>query len=375
MDVKEKFLKLTQRTYPHGTEQDLFHLLPQNLETDEFGNKYLQIGEKPSTMFTSHLDTASSQVDQVVHEIDGNFITTNGKTILGADDKAGVTILLYMIEKNVPGLYYFFLGEERGCVGSRKVASKHQKEPIPYINKVVSFDRRGHDSVITHQLGGRCCSDSFGNALAEELNKQNETFYYSNDPTGIYTDSAQFINIYQECTNISVGYNYEHSHSEQQDIVHLEKLANAVVNINWESLPVDRKVTDIEEYDEFDDYYYPAYKKNDDKQKINGNKSNSWTVDYYFVDTEFERERSCVSFNKYTNSMTGIDLCDDRIQYETNLIQDLLQTLDVDYSTLEWDGFELVVDYDNGNVTTTSRTEMAEYIKELDFWKELIKIK
>jgi hypothetical protein len=27
-----------------------------------------------------------------------------------------------MIENKIPGLYYFFLGEEVGCVGSRKVA-------------------------------------------------------------------------------------------------------------------------------------------------------------------------------------------------------------------------------------------------------------
>ena len=40
------------------------------------------------------------------------------KTILGADDKAGMVILLYMIEKKIPGLYYFFIGEEVGCIGS-----------------------------------------------------------------------------------------------------------------------------------------------------------------------------------------------------------------------------------------------------------------
>ena len=42
MNIKEKFLSLTTRTYPHGTEQDLFHLLPQNLELDDFGNLFIQ---------------------------------------------------------------------------------------------------------------------------------------------------------------------------------------------------------------------------------------------------------------------------------------------------------------------------------------------
>ena len=39
MNIEQKFVELTSRTYPHGTEQDLFHLLPKELETDEFGNK------------------------------------------------------------------------------------------------------------------------------------------------------------------------------------------------------------------------------------------------------------------------------------------------------------------------------------------------
>ena len=90
MNIKETFLNLTKRTYPHGTEQDLFPLLPTNLNKDEFGNLYIEIGDNPSTMFTSHLDTASSQVREVNHKFDGKIISTDGSTILGADDKAGV---------------------------------------------------------------------------------------------------------------------------------------------------------------------------------------------------------------------------------------------------------------------------------------------
>jgi hypothetical protein len=51
-----------------------------------------------------------------------------------------MVVLLYMIEKKVPGLYYFFLGEEVGCVGSNNLA---QNFNWPQITKVVSFDRRG----------------------------------------------------------------------------------------------------------------------------------------------------------------------------------------------------------------------------------------
>ena len=98
MDIKQKFLSLTDQTYPHGKEHELFDKLPQNLEMDEFGNLFIKIGES-DVMFTSHLDTATSAYTKVNHVFEGNIIKTDGKSILGADDKAGVTIMLNMIEK------------------------------------------------------------------------------------------------------------------------------------------------------------------------------------------------------------------------------------------------------------------------------------
>src|ERR1019366_3265993 len=118
INIKDKFLELTQRTYPHGTERDIFHLLePFDLQEDEFGNLFIKIGES-DVLFTSHLDTATSASTSIKHVFEENIIKTDGFSILGADDKAGVTVMLYMIENQIPGLYYFFLGEEVGCIGS-----------------------------------------------------------------------------------------------------------------------------------------------------------------------------------------------------------------------------------------------------------------
>jgi hypothetical protein len=83
-----------------------------------------------------------------------------------------------MIENKIPGLYYFFLGEEVGCVGSRKVAGVQKVEKLKDINKVISFDRRGTDSIITFQSSQRCCSDKFGDALAKEFNDIDKSFSY-----------------------------------------------------------------------------------------------------------------------------------------------------------------------------------------------------
>jgi hypothetical protein len=375
MDIKEKFLSLTSRTYPHKTEYELFDKLPKNLDIDEFGNLFIKIGES-DVMFTSHLDTATSALTEVNHVFDGDIIKTDGKSILGADDKAGVTVMIYMIEKNIPGLYYFFLGEEVGCIGSKKVAEKHKVDKLPYINKVVSFDRRGTDSVITFQAGSRCCSDKFGDELSKRLNDAEVTFKYKNDPTGVYTDSAQFVSIYPECTNISVGYYSEHTFSERQDISHLIKLSEACTKIDWSSLPVERDPSKVE-YKSYgygacwDDWDYPyeesrfnktiAYKPVQKFERV------------YFWDEEY-RYVSSMEINKTTGELISIDIDSERLSVEEEAIYEFLDNIDLYYNSMSWDGKLLKVVYEDGRVTEATRQELEEYIDCLDLSEMLINI-
>jgi hypothetical protein len=376
MNIKQTFLNLTKQTYPHGTESEIFSLLPKNLETDEFGNLFLQIGEYPSTMFTSHLDTASHDKKIVNHVFVGNIIKTDGTSILGADDKAGVTIMLYLIKNNIPGLYYFFLGEERGCIGSKKVANKHRNEPLPNIKKVVSFDRRGTDSVITFQSGSRCCSENFGNALSIALNEKskkevtiNLQFNYQNDPTGVYTDSYQFVSIYPECTNISVGYMNEHTGRETQDILHLEKLCKTVVLIDWEKLPVERN-PQVEEsrsrnnYSYYDDLGGDFWEYNYRQTRKVENKK------IWFIDEKYNNHVSLIELDS-TGKITEIDIDKERIKKEEETIKHFLESIDVGVKKFKYDGKKLIVEHYaeyGGHETEILRNEIAEYLEELNFW-------
>lgn len=243
-DIRATFLSLTTKTYPHGHEEEVMKFLP-SLTKDQFGNYYKIIG-KSETMFTSHLDTADREQKNVT-VISTNLsngeemLMSDGTSILGADDKSGVAILLYMMAHNIPGVYYFFIGEERGGIGSHQVAGVY--DTIPHLNGIkrcVSFDRRNYHSIITHQLGRQCCSDEFAQALANELNKSGLSI--SLDNTGVYTDSASFIDEIPECTNISVGYFSEHTTRESQNITYLEKLGKACLSVDWENLPTAKKV-------------------------------------------------------------------------------------------------------------------------------------
>ena len=388
MSIKETFLKLTSKTYPHGTESELYDILIDGLEFDEFGNRYIQVGES-TCMFTSHLDTATSTRTDVNHVFEGNIIKTDGTSILGADDKAGVTIMFYMIKNKIPGLYYFFLGEEVGCVGSKKLSTKlntTKEYPFDKINKVISFDRRGYDSVITYQASSRCCSDEFAQALADDLNKCGVAFSYKPDPTGIYTDSAQFTRIYPECTNISVGYKSEHTFSESQDIEHLEELAKACLKIEWEKLPVTRDPSKYEYrsygygrygggYDywenEWDDYYDPASYGNRSTLISNAASIPVYQRDetIWFYDEEYQFVSS-IKKNKLSDKLISVDFAPERLDDERTSILEILDSLEVDYESVTWDGFKLVVKHSEpaGHTTECFRSDLTDFLPDFNFW-------
>ena len=241
MNIQETFISLTDYTYCLGDEHLLLDRLPQGVTEDKTGNYFLKIGET-ETMFCCHLDTAAFEKEKVVHDIfqtkkGDTGIGTDGSTILGADDKAGVVILLNLIENNIPGLYYFFIGEESGTVGSRGLL-KEEGDNLSKYKRCIAFDRRDYGSVITKQMGRTCCSGEFADALIAQF--ADNGMKYKQDPFGIYTDSAIFVDVIPECTNLSVGYFHEHSSIEVQNITYLEQLAKATVGIKWEELPTVR---------------------------------------------------------------------------------------------------------------------------------------
>lgn len=332
MNIKDTFLKLTRYTYPHGTEHFLESYLPVGFEKDEFDNYFYKIGDS-ETMFTCHLDTACSDFKKVNHLIEESFIYTDGSTILGADDKAGMTILLFLIENKIPGLYYFFVGEEVGCIGSSNASyldfSKYKR--------CVSFDRRGYNSVITHQIYGRCCSDAFGKKLAKELSKDGLDFY--TDITGLVTDSASFMDNIPECTNISVGYFNEHTVNEKQDIVFLEKLCNNLLTVKWEELPTERNINDYSDIE-----YYTTYEEEGDDVK-SGVKINLWIENELY---------SCV-------------LKESRVKEEREYISDWIKRSGsyYGYNNIEWDGKSCYLVYNQYKEYIGERTDLVYVIDKL----------
>lgn len=181
------------------------------------------------------------------------FVNAAGqRDCLGADDAAGCYVLLRMIEANVPGMYVFFRGEERGGIGSSYVTEK-RADLFDGVEYAVQFDRRGTKSIITEMMCGMTCSNEFGIALGEALGMGHEV-----DPTGSFTDTANLSEIVPECTNISVGYDNEHSPRETLDADYLLELVDACIDTFSDSgleLPITRAPADYgQQVDAWDNY-------------------------------------------------------------------------------------------------------------------------
>jgi hypothetical protein len=180
-----------------------------------------------------------------------------------------------MILRGVPGLYVFHRDEEIGGKGSTFIAHE-TPNLLREIKMAIAFDRKGYDSIITHQMSARCASNAFAESMASQLPAGMKA-----DANGIYTDTANYVDIIPECSNLSVGYHSAHSAQEWQSGVFALSLLDSMLRFDWTRVTVARDPTEIDD----DDYW------------------NRWGADLWSND---ERKTGCRGARRsdYTNGMT-----------------------------------------------------------------------
>jgi hypothetical protein len=188
-------------------------LRPLGIERDTAGN-VIKVIATSKVLWSSHTDTVhrSDGRQEVSFKGDDIKLKHNSKSsCLGADCTTGVWLMREMILAGVPGVYIFHAGEECGGVGSRHI---QRKTPalIEGLDFAIAFDRMFFTSIITHQAGGRCCSDEFAASLNIALGGG-----YKTDTGGSFTDTANYTGLIGECTNLSVGYIGQHTSRETQN--------------------------------------------------------------------------------------------------------------------------------------------------------------
>jgi hypothetical protein len=208
---------------------------------DEGGNVLVSTDQHATTLFTCHTDTCHWGAKTPRHtlrfyEEDGDiFVGTKDGDCLGADDGTGAWLMLAMIGAGVPGLYIFHRAEEVGCKGSRWIAD-NTPDVLEGIERAIAFDRKGYDDVVEQQVGHRCASQKFAKKLGKALG-----FDHSKcNPIGSVTDTAQYMDDVSECTNISVGYFYQHGPREIQNLSFAVALRDKLLQTDFESLTPHR---------------------------------------------------------------------------------------------------------------------------------------
>jgi hypothetical protein len=215
---------------------------PLGVTRDRMGNLIKRVGDSP-VLWSSHTDSVHRHGGQQRVCIAGDTIKLPAKTdsnCLGADCATGVWLMCEMIQYKVPGLYVFHRGEERGGIGSSYIA-KHEPETLDGIKAAIALDRYGTQSIITHQWS-RCCSDLFAESLGASLGMGHKA-----DSTGVFTDTANYVDLVGECSNLSVGYVGHHGREETQSISYVQELREALLMFDSSRLDYSRKPGDEDE--------------------------------------------------------------------------------------------------------------------------------
>lgn len=248
-DVKNILTILSTKRKAGTPEEEAFvarHILPladhpnaTQFSQDSYGNVFVEVCGGSDKLFTAHTDmiVIPNTAQKVLYDANLMLAYTDGCT-LGADDGAGMWLLMEMLDAGVPCWLAFFRAEEVGGLGS-SFAAEDNPEFFKTFTHCISFDRRGTSDIITHQSYGRCCSDALAEHLASALNAHG--LDYAPCDGGIFTDSANMTGLIAECSNLSCGYANEHRDTEELDVDHLLRLRDALVKIDWTTMPVKRE--------------------------------------------------------------------------------------------------------------------------------------
>ncbi len=199
-----------------------------------------------TTLFSCHVDTVDNKMvdpttrKKLTYDPSFGLIALDSQSAgncLGADDSAGIWLMLKMIAAGTPGTYLFHRGEECSGVSAKAMAKGH-KDWLQKFSVAVAFDRKDGGDIVTVQGGLRCASEKFASRLGGMLDAFG--FRYKESLTGSYTDVKEYRGIIAEVVNLSCGYDGAHTRKETLDFAHLNALAEALPKVEWESLPIDR---------------------------------------------------------------------------------------------------------------------------------------
>lgn len=223
-----------------------------SVRVDQTGNVYIVKGEAETyPCVVAHLDQVQDEypsdykVVETPDVIFGYSPSSRSYCGLGADDKCGIWIALKMLLKHDAIKVAFFVGEEIGCVGSRRADMDFFKD----VRFVIEPDRRGSSDLITEIGLSELCSDEFIADISPE------SFGYS-ATRGMMTDveALKERGLAVSCINMSCGYYEPHTDNEyvvKADMVNACNFVDSIIRNCTKAYPHE---PDNDRYD--DSFYY-----------------------------------------------------------------------------------------------------------------------
>lgn len=192
-------------------------------ETDEHGNIW-SIRYKDKPLFNAHLDTVNRsdiEFNMPVFLIDGKL--SRPGYVLGADDRAGVNIILANL--NFPINFAFFTDEEIGRIGSTYAMTqpKFTDALKENINFIVTLDRKGRADVLGHTHG--YCDKELDDKMCEVIGGGYKS------ARGSVCDLDSIRDVIQG-VNLSIGYEGAHTAAETLVVDDWEYICDRIHDIN-----------------------------------------------------------------------------------------------------------------------------------------------
>ena len=153
---------------------------------------------------------------------------------LGADDRAGVFLILKIIKAGFRPHIIFTTDEEKGGVGAAQLTLMEEKIPFKELKYIIQLDRRGTNDCVFYE-----CDNA-------EFTKYIESFGFS-EAIGSFSDISELCPAWGIAgVNLSVGYEDEHSYTET---LHVSPLISTLQKVK-------RLLNDADNIEKFD--YVPS---------------------------------------------------------------------------------------------------------------------
>lgn len=191
-------------------------------------------GNGATVLLSAHMDTVKGVLADRKLIITEDGIIMSSKGVLGADDRAGIAIILTVL-RNLNKLNFngtikvaFSREEEIGCIGASKIDPDWYED----VDLAIVVDRRGNRDIVVG-CGMAFCSDAVGYFM-EEVSKMADMDWKCVE--GGISDAMVFAENGINSINLSAGYMNEHTANEyvslkdMRDTVRLILQTIAVIN-------------------------------------------------------------------------------------------------------------------------------------------------